>query len=619
MGDRNAKRTGYCLWMMTLVLVVWAWYAGSVRYGLIWDDPLWYAQGANKTLGQIVLALDTYQFYRPMAILLNRMLTNDVGVVNAPLAHLIQIGAHTLNVVLVQWVVRRTGFSRLVAHLSATLFAFMPWAWQAVAWQAPQQPLTMLWVLLALASAQRFTMGHGRGWLVASWGCYAMGLGFQESALPMVGIMLMLAVARRRQMVPTWVVGHVGAAALYLWLWLNVPRLSGITGTGWDGRVLAYGLQGMAYPVGLGCGAWSCSPEHSLLSYGVTLVALAVGMVRTQGAWRAAWVALWLGAGFGPVWLGLSWDYVQIGERVLYPMAVGVAVLWAVPFATVLAQARWRLVGVMALLGMAVIVAAHLWPMRVLYERGTTLARHTQHVLASAEAPILFVNYPDRLRLKTLYPWGEWGLMLAPVVQNLSDYAQATLGRAAPSESRAFFWHHADRRAAGPYSINLRGVDTPAGELATLARTHRVWLTLYANDGRMALRQVGGPADGRLTALAEWPGVRLLAATLDANKVDLVWQRTAPVDAQVTVFVHLWQGDTFIGSWDGDVWDGLAPLADLPLNTPVHDQRDLPNTWPAGHYDVRLGLYHRLSGERVPVLTPTQPDQAIGLGQITLP
>lgn len=613
------KHARYRLWAASLTLGVWAWYAASVGYGLIWDDPLWYAQGANKTLGQIVLALDTYQFYRPLAILLNRALTDQAGVVNAPLAHLIQIGAHTLNVLLTLVAVRQTGFSRLTAYLSATVLAFLPWAWQAVAWQAPQQPLTVMWVLWALVSAQRFVAGHGRRWLALSWLGYGMGLGFQESALPMVWLWVWLAMAHRHRLNPAWALGHVGLAVGYAWLWVNVPRLAGVTGAGWDGRALAYGLQGMVYPVGLLCGGLGCAPAESVWIYGAALAGLLAVLAATQGWAAVAWVGLWLGAGLGPVWVGLSWDYVRIGERVLYPMAPGVAVLWAAGLAALLTRTRWRGLGIAAVLGMALAVMAHLWPMRVLYERGTTLARHANQTLATADAPALFINYPDRLRLKALYPWGEWGLLLAPVVQNLSDYAQASLGRAAPSESRAFFAYQDDVRQAGPYHINLRGVDTPASDLATFARTHQIWLTSYGPDGTLNLRQVGGPARDTAAPLAVWPGIRLLAAEIASGQVSLTWQRTGALDTPITVFVHFWHTGEFVTSRDGDVWDGIVPLADLPIDVPIDDYRLWPADLPPGSYDVWLGLYHRWSGERVPLLHPSAPDQAVWLGRFTQP
>jgi len=77
-----------------LALIVLALYLPALRFGLIWDDPHWYRQGAGRALWEFFLPLPTYQFYRPLSILLNQQFVTAAGIVNAPLAHAVQIGAH---------------------------------------------------------------------------------------------------------------------------------------------------------------------------------------------------------------------------------------------------------------------------------------------------------------------------------------------------------------------------------------------------------------------------------------------------------------------------------------------------------------------------------------------
>ena len=75
-------------------------YLPALRFGLIWDDPQWYQQGAGRTFWQFLLPLPKYQFYRPLSLWLNQQLVSTDRVVNAPLAHALQIGAHLVAVLI---------------------------------------------------------------------------------------------------------------------------------------------------------------------------------------------------------------------------------------------------------------------------------------------------------------------------------------------------------------------------------------------------------------------------------------------------------------------------------------------------------------------------------------
>jgi hypothetical protein len=74
---------------------------------------------------------------------------------------------------------------------------------------------------------------------------------------------------------------------------------------------------------------------------------------------------------------------------------------------------------------------------------------------------LLFVNFPDHIEIyPRLYPMGTMDLMLAPVVQNLSDYARAETGRSGEDRSLSAFLVGADERGAWPYYVDMRGEDT---------------------------------------------------------------------------------------------------------------------------------------------------------------
>ena len=236
-----------------LIALVLALYAASINFGLIWDDPSWYQQGAGQSLGQLFTSLNTYQFYRPLVIGLNRLLVAPNGIVNAALAHLIQIAAHLITTLAVVPLLRVFKFDERTAQISAVLFAIYPLSYQAVAWQAPQQPIATLAVFVALLAADRFMRLDQIRYLIVSLAAYAFGLLFQESALPFVLGFFWLAYLNRASRTSTlnrwWPLLHFALALAYFLVWLNVPRQAGVTGRGLQLNVLAYGLQAIVFPI----------------------------------------------------------------------------------------------------------------------------------------------------------------------------------------------------------------------------------------------------------------------------------------------------------------------------------------------------------------------------------
>jgi len=240
--------------------VVLALYVPSLRFGLIWDDPLWYQQGAGQTIWQTFTSLPTYQFYRPLAILLNHQLVSSNGVINAVLAHALQIAIHLGATILAVPALQALGFDTWHARFSALVFAIHPFSYQAIAWQAPQQPVAMLCVLLAVLAADRFGKARKPALLVCSLIAYAGGLFFQESALPFVFLFFWLALRDGKESPSikrrTWPLLHLALAVAYGLLWLYVPRRGHVTGYKFEPTVLAYLLQGVAFPLARGVAGW---------------------------------------------------------------------------------------------------------------------------------------------------------------------------------------------------------------------------------------------------------------------------------------------------------------------------------------------------------------------------
>jgi hypothetical protein len=220
-----------------------------------------------------------------------------------------------------------------------------------------------------------------------------------------------------------------------------------------------------------------------------------------------------------------------------------------------------------------------------------------------SDRSILLVNFPDRLWLRPApYPLGEWGLILAPVVQDLSDFAVAQTGRSAETRSLAAFRVGADQRGSFPYEVFMRGEDTPPALLAEVAaQVDRVWLTDYEPDGELTLRDAGSihPAVSAAYRAQFDTTAQLVDVQIDGTKVNLTWRALSPLREGDTIFVHLWRDGAFVTAFDGDSLGGLLPPAHWPLDADIVDVRAIAeHDLPPGQYEVRVGLYNRNDGAR---------------------
>jgi len=616
---RSSFTTGGWWFYLLLAAMVLVMYAPSLRFGLIWDDPRWYQQGAGQSPWHIFTALSSYQFYRPLAILLNRQLVFPNGVVNAPLAHAIQIGAHLVAVLACVPVLRAFEFELWHARLTALLFAVSPLAFQAVAWQAPLQPLTMMWLLLAALTADRFVRGRCPIWLILSLLTYAAALLFQESAVPFVFVFFWLALRHRpfsSQQGWWWPLLHLGLAAAYIFVWLNVPRRGNVTGQGFQPIVLAYLLQGIVWPVSHWITGWVVEwPLVGLIGIWVVAGLFLILGVGKGGAVRTAmWNTAWIAAGLLPVWVGLAWVYVETGTRLLYPASLGIAGLWGGWAAWALSadQARWRRgLGALTLVAVLLVSFQQWRQFQRLYQVGTGhLARAVKLLSAAPDSRLLFVNFPDRIELRPRpYPMGYWGIVLSPIVQNLSDYARAETGRSGADRSASSFQVGADERGAWPYRVDMRGEDKGPGVLFQAAlESDAVYLTRYRPDGTLDLQAVGSVRPARSTnTLAVLGDVAQLAeasADVSASRVltlKLTWRCLGTLRENDTLFVHFWKDGAFMGDADGDSLGGLIPLTAWRPGTEILDVRQVDvSAWGPGRYQVRAGVYNRVDGKRYP-------------------
>jgi 4-amino-4-deoxy-L-arabinose transferase-like glycosyltransferase len=118
-------------------------------------------------------------------------------------------------------------------------------------------------------------------------------------------------------------------------------------------------------------------------------------------------------------------------------------------------------------------------------------------------------------------------------------------------------------------------------------------------------------------------GLKLLGHSVeaaDANhwRLRTLWQIDQPIDADQTFFVHLRAPNEVLDAKDGDSGDGFYPLRLWRPGDVIIDERliEVPPQADRGQLLIELGLYDRITGQRVPVIASAPPviDQAILLG-----
>lgn len=429
---------------------------------------------------------------------------------------------------------------------------------------------------------------------------------------------------------------------VYAGVWLAVPRSEGITGQGFDGEVLAYLLQGAAYPITAPMarlpGAWAGPVSVALVSMAAPAV-LAVSLHRC-GQGREAILALVLTAvGMAPVWAGLSWEYVKVGSRLLYPAIVGIAALWGAVIVGGLAPGNRAGVRIASggLLLLALGVSLRQWhAFHRLYDIGT---RHMAAMISACAAHpgerLVFVNFPDRLGLRRApYPLGYWGLTLAPVAQDLKEYALLSTGSACETTSISSFVSGLEGREASPYRVDMRGENQgPEGVLLAARGAEAVFITDYAADGELTLRRLGRVAtdDGRpaiaiygdRVELVDWEAAECTSFREDAvTHMRLTWHPIGPRSPGDTIFVHLLtvQGQLARGA-DGDALGRLLPMETWEEGKVIDEWRQVSlQGLPPGDYRLAIGVYNRITGVRYPALTRAGiriPDDAFALTTLT--
>jgi hypothetical protein len=124
-------------------------------------------------------------------------------------------------------------------------------------------------------------------------------------------------------------------------------------------------------------------------------------------------------------------------------------------------------------------------------------------------------------------------------------------------------------------------------------------------------------------------GIELIGYKLDNETVEyrgkiglrLYWRSLDFADTNYTVFVHAVGPDQVIrGQWDSQPVQGDAPTSGWIPGEIIEDSYQIPmeKKAPAWKYDIFVGMYDPLSGERLSIYSPIAPvsKNRVWLGQV---
>ena len=635
--------------LLLCAALVAAVYGQALGFAFTFDDPLDLPRAEGRSVWSLLSTSEGYAYYRPIPFILWKGLRALQGHYDKASLHGLTLLAHTLAAWLLYLLLRRlTGGHWGI--LAAVLFVVYPFSYQAVfGAHTLFHPLLTAAILASLvlyfdarARRDRLRLVGLAGSVLAA--CVALWT--HESGvviLPLVaGLELVLLVRAGGRRPSWWPVLHGVATALFLVVWLTVPKWP--RQDLWTTASLApnarYFLQGVIYPVAAQLkaagGRWDFDPARAVWP---AIVATLLGLLVVYTAGRRPWVPVVALAAAGivlvPAWALLTWAYVEDAPRLLYPASAAIAALWGLlPSLRLRWRAAtwlWRVASGALLVAVVAQSLAFVGLRRDMWAEGTVLVEGIGDAAAAHEGrPLLFLNVPAWFAPKRPeYPFGHVGLTALPGYVGLGASVYIHRGVNPPIESRGYYpdlngWKYDFNTHGGPATIEefgalVRRVDA-VYDVRMLPAGARVRLAGEV-EPRGAERDARGPSFG--------PGLVLARADLqlqgDEIAADLLWAVAGPPPGDCLPVLALrdergrvaaaTSGYPLAGIAAPRLWQPGDRVRDLPLLR-------LPEGLAPGEYTVWLTWQERTTGQVLPGVaadgTPLGP-QGLALGGFSLP
>ncbi|MBI3360950.1 MAG: hypothetical protein HY023_07555 [Chloroflexi bacterium] len=595
-------------------------------YNFFWEDPFDIGQVEWYSVGQLLAVPQSNSYYRPLSLIIFKALSYASPAHPAWMYHLFVVSGHLAAAVLLFGLARYLFGRREFALAASLIFLLYQVSFEATArasnlheWLAP-----LLFVSLWLYAWGRRT---GRRWpFFVTLAVIALAQAFQENGLTFPVLLLLLelflAWQKRVERFHPAVLIYFLPALLFLLIWSRIPKGGEPPQLGLHPREALYVSQGISFPFAgpiSWMGGLGLSPEWQagaalILAAGV--LALAHGR---ENAPRLTLALAWWAGAISLAWIARPIEYLQVSPRVMYFPSFGASLAWAgvidLGASWLRREATRRTIGVIVL-GVVLLECSFVLSRSVeLYRRGSNLMDEIIPAggRAGAGGRLLFVNVPDRFEYRVpLYPLGYWGMLLAPVSQDLSDFVRFATNVKMQTRSLSDFPLLAGMVDASSYRVNTRGVDAHASDLMydTILWADETYWTDYDADGAMRLRPVGDVRASRTIAgfIGRF-GVTSQLLSVDAQteagaiRLTLCWSALQSAHPTDTIFVHLFDSSgALVGQADGDSLGGLLPPSAWRPGDEIVDRRTLVTNGPlpVGEYRLTVGFYDRADGSRYP-------------------
>jgi hypothetical protein len=612
---------GLIAWISALVLLL---YGSALSLPFMADDFFHLPFVDSHTLPQMWQMADGLYYFRPLSFTLWKLMEPIFGYHNPAAQHALNLALHVSNALLVAWLAGcwwagqpSIGGRRFIA---GTLYALFPFSYEAVPWVgALVHPLVTFLILAILASYARFRLTGRRRWAVISLVFTFLSPFAHENGVlvvPLLGLIEFTMPARSESL---WrsgrrLLGWLAPLIVWFAIWRAVPAERGVNALQLNsltniGRNLLYFTQGAAYPV-TWLGGWVRDTLAlndflaAVLLSGLGLAVAGAGQWRGRSNCRGLLPWLWIGLTSLPALLFLGHSYLAAAPRTLMLSSVGIAWLWTDVFVRLAGRARRslaRLIVAVLLIGLLLQNTLFIQTQLRFFQMAGSIIRQTVAATVAANdrgQAATFINLPVWLAAPQVsYAIGQEGVVLAPAPDKLDTLVTVHTGRPADIHAVRFEAIRSDT----PYYTGL--LKAPSDWTGLIAGGEQVFVTRYSTD-TIALEPAGafGITPPATLPVARYDqSVALLEASAATTPrglhIDLMWQVRALVPDDVTAFVHVLDANgQLIAQADGDPIAGTYPFTQWPRNLVVRDIR-LVNA--SEGVSVRVGLYSRLSGERL--------------------
>lgn len=648
-----------------LVCGAFALYAGAVQLPLLYDDaPTVWRLAERSLLSNFALPRTLAAGeYRPAATTL-WLLTRDLfGWFYAPVLHLWNVWAHTLNVALVIALAARLAramrwHGSAFPLLAGAWFAVFPFSYQAVLWAgALYHPIATAAGLMALLAYVRWRDGHSNVWLGVSivallvtcisheagfvFGLYLLGIEsflawrsrshFRRAAVLACALALAYPILYQLTLVTIWSEGNYfersndAAAILYK---------------------LAYFAQGMIAWMFMVVRPAPGATIQQLVPLALTLLlaGLALGLAvlwRTRALGLGLLALAWWITGIAPAVMLLDASYTSDAPRLMYLPSVGIALFWGAVITgamRLIGGRRWQWIPAVLAASFVLWCTPFILARIVETHRLTPALQTVDEDLRRSEPDetFLLINAPFvSLPAQQTFLFGREGMHLwevdgpdgrswGPVWKwagSVSGVQRETLAlRHPPSITARDDYEEADKSftVGAPFKYGLfgRAVDDAQLRDAILTANY-IYRFDYDPPGLRAQRigriaPMAAPAAAPLARLSSGgsdAGATLESATAERCgafvQLHLVWSDVRNLPSPTGVFVHGHDAhglQTLVA--DADPLGGLVPLDRIPPDLRIFETRTIFVPPSVDVHDLRLGAYLRESLRRYQAYKP---------------